>query len=184
MTTYDSPEDLGEGRFLPPIAIPEAESLSVEEKAVRDLFVTEYLVDYDGIKAAMRCGFQFQFAVEYSKQFLQDPYVQKRISDLRTSGSVNQETLDEYNRRRVREALMEQAFYQGPGASHAARVAALGRLTTILGMDPSVKGGANGKGPGAQGGVMAVPGIADIDQWEQTASQSQDELVKHASTDQ
>ena len=161
-------------------AVPEQNSLTEKEKALRDLFVAEYLVDYDRLAAAMRCGFEFQLAMEWSARLFQEPYVQQRIARLRISADVDQDSLEEYNKRRVREGLISEAFYRGPGSSHSARVSALKALATINGMVP--KGDLGKGGPSEKGGVMAVPGIADIDDWEKTASASQDALVQHAGT--
>ncbi len=171
---------------IPPIPsqTPEGRQYTDAEKALRDLFVIEYLVDYDPVKAAMRCNFGGQFAIEYSKKFMAEPYVQQRISQLGTSADVDPEELSSFNRRRIREQLTREAFYYGPGSSHAARVAALKALSDIEGMTP--KGGARGvagKGGAAAGGVMQVPAIADIDAWEAAASESQDTLIKDATED-
>jgi hypothetical protein len=165
---------------IPPVpgSIPEAQTLSEKEKALRDLFVSEYLVDYDEFRAAQRCGFNAQFAREYGRRFMEEPYVASKISQLRIAPTVNEKDLLDYNQRRVREGLVTEAHYRGPGSSHAARVSALKALAEITGMVKKVET----KSQANLGGVMAVPGIADIDQWEKVASASQDALVQDAGT--
>lgn len=165
---------------IPPLpsAIPEAQNYSAKEKALRDLFVAEYLVDYDEFRAAQRCGFNAQFAREYARKFMDEPYVASKISALRTAPTVDENALLSYNQRRVREGLVTEAHYRGPGSSHAARVSALKALAELTGMVKKPEA----KTQGALGGVMAVPGIADIDQWERVASASQDALVQDAGT--
>lgn len=159
---------------------PEQVELKENEKQLRDLFVSEYLVDYDQVRAAQRCGFAYQFAIEYATKLMAESYVQRKISSLRISPDVNETELEDYNKRRIREGLIREAFYSGPGASHAARVSALKALAQVNGMIVA-PGGAGSKGSsGSPGGVMAVPGIADLDAWEQTASNSQDNLAQHA----
>ena len=41
-----------------------------QEKALRDLFVQEYIKDFDPFQACLRVGFQAAFAVEYAKKFM------------------------------------------------------------------------------------------------------------------
>lgn len=182
MTTFgfdqegDTPEETE--KDLPELMPDDFRDYSPQEKALRDLFVTEYLVDYDGWKAAMRCGFNKQFAIEYSKKFLGEPYVQQRISQIRTLAPRNEEALGKYNKRRVEEQLLVEAHNHGPGSSQAARVAALKTLSDIYGMGSAAQARialANGAGVIA-GGVMVVPVIANVDDWESTAMSNQKAL--------
>lgn len=168
-------EDFEAGHQLPG-ELPQAAEMTVREKALRDTFVSEFLVDYDQVAAAMRCGFNRQFAQEYAQKFMEEPYVQQQINRVRFSPMDDNE-LEKYDKARVRSQLMAEAHYKGPGSSHAARVAALGRLQAMLGMEAPKKVDAT---VNHRGGVMAVPGIAKLDDWEQEASASQDALVEHA----
>lgn len=182
---FFSPEEF-EGEIPPvPGKVPDSREYTTAEKALRDLFVNEYLVDYDAQKAAMRCGFGGQFAIEYSKKFMAEPYVQQRISKLGTSADVDQEDLEAFNVRRVREQLTREAFYYGPGASHSARVSALAKLAEINNMlgAKGGRGGGPGGGGAIAGGVMQVPTISNVDEWEAEAARSQDELTRDASED-
>lgn len=162
----------------PPIpeALP-ADELNDRERALRDKFVFEYLYDYSPTKAAQRCGFQFQFALEYGRKFMEEPYVQMRIAELKQSQKFDNKEGLEYNKARVVQALMAEAHNYGFGSSHAARVSALKQLAFLYAMEPAkeVKTTVTHKG-----GVMAIPGIARLDDWEQAASASQDALADHA----
>lgn len=55
--------------------------LDEKQQALRDLFVTEYLKDYDAFQAALRCGFLSTFAVEWGRKLLQESYVQRQIAE-------------------------------------------------------------------------------------------------------
>lgn len=159
-----------------PNGLPAPEEMNPREKALRDMFVSEYLIDFDQVKAAMRCGFNQQFAVEYSRKFMEESYVQKRINEVRFM-KVDDRALEEFDKTRIRSSLMAEAHYYGPGSSSASRVAALGKLALMYGMEAPKKVDVNAV---HRGGVMAVPGIASLEDWEKGAAESQDELVKHA----
>lgn len=151
--------------------------MSVREKALRDCFVAEYLVDYDAVCACLRIGFNNQFAKEFAIKLMAEPYVQKRINEVRFQ-DIPEKDLEAYNKKRIASKLMQEAHYMGPGSSHAARVAALSKLAALNNMEPAKKVDAT---VNHRGGVMAVPGIAKLDDWEKAASASQDTLVAHAS---
>lgn len=56
--------------------------LDEAQKMLRDQFVDEYLKDYDPFRAAIRCKFSGPFAVEWSKRFMLEGYVQRRIMEI------------------------------------------------------------------------------------------------------
>lgn len=152
--------------------------LSEQELALRNLFVDEYLTDFDSVSAAMRCGFASSFAEDYAKKFLSEPYIQQRIKKEQLREPENKEektSEDDHNKRRVLSALMREAHNQYN--SGAARVAALSRLTAIYGMEAPIK---SQQEILHRGGVMMVPAIADINAWEQSAIESQTKLVVEA----
>ena len=146
------------------------------QKALHDLFISEYLVDFDATDAAQRCGFQREFAIEYGQRLMASSYVKRRIKELQLM-KVDEQTDSEYNKVRIKSALLREAHYHGPGASQSARVAALAQLTKLYGMEAPKKTEATVT---HRGGVMAVPGIAKMDDWESAAAQSQQELVSDA----
>lgn len=155
--------------------------MSDREKALRDLFVREYLQDYSAFAAALRCGFMRSFADEYAKKFMDEPYVRQQIQAMSYGLEGDEEAEEAYNKKRVLNGLMREAHYHGEGSSAAARVSALGKLAVIYGMD---KTGLNPP-PGGEvnkirGGVMRVPDIADVTTWEEVAQNSQEKLVADA----
>lgn len=146
------------------------------QKALHDLFISEYLVDFNQTDAAQRCGFQREFAIEYGQRLMATPYVKRRIKELQLM-KVDEVQDAEYNKVRVKAALIREAHYHGPGSSQSARVAALAQLSKLYGMEAPKKSEATVT---HRGGVMAVPGIATMDDWEAAAVQSQVELVSDA----
>lgn len=152
-----------------------AQDLSPKEKELRDKFVSEYLIDYDQTAAAIRIGFSASFAQTYAEKFMTEPYVRKAIA-VAQNALVDDEKLEvEQDRRRIRAALMREAHYRGPGSSHAARVSALAKLASIRDMDAPTKIKSEMT---MRGGVMMVPGIANLDEWEKAAQASQGDLQK------
>lgn len=152
-----------------------AQELSSREKELREKFVSEYLLDYDQTAAAIRIGFSASFAATYAENFMQEPYVRKRIAEMQTALTEDEKLEADLDRRRIRAGLMREAHYRGPGSSHAARVAALGKLANIREMDAPVKIKSDVT---HRGGVMMVPGIANFDEWEKAAQASQTDLQK------
>jgi hypothetical protein len=131
--------------------------LSDKEKQLRNLFVDEYLVDYDAIAAAQRCGFQASFAKDYAIKFMNESYVRKRIEEVKHT-NVDPKKADEFDKARIRAVLMKEAHNQYTTGS--ARVAAAAKLAAIL----------------------VVPAIANIDEWEAVAMASQAKLVADVRT--
>lgn len=153
------------------------QSLSANERAVRDKFVKEYLYDYNQVEAAIRIGFPASFAASYAERFMGEPYVLQKIAEAELADADELEQL-ETDRRRIRAALLREAHFIGPGASHAARVNALGKMASILDMDAPVKIKSETT---VRGGVMAVPAIASLEEWEKAAVSSQQKLQQDAS---
>lgn len=152
-------------------------SYSEQEQALRDTFIAEYLVDYDAIAAALRCGFAKSFAEDYAKKFMAEPYVQRKLKAEQLDPPTTKEGEEAekaLRRRKIIAALMREAH--NPLVSGSSRVAALSRLAVIEGLDQPDKGPAELH----RGGVMMVPAIADLDKWEATAMSSQERLVLEA----
>lgn len=155
-------------------------TLSDREKALRDVFVNEYLKDFNPLLAAMRCGFMRSFAEEYAVKFMDEPYVLNRIQSIQNSVTEDgNESADSeaYNRQRVLTALMREAHFYGAGSSASARVAALSRLAAIYGMDKPKGKDKSPETVANRGGVMRVPEIADVTKWEEVAVKTQERLV-------
>lgn len=149
-----------------------------QDKDLRDTFVAEYLVDYDENAAAIRCGFASSFALDYAKKFMNEPYVQKKLKAEQLSGPITKDDEvqeEKLHKRKILTALLREAH--NPMISGAARVAALSRLAVIYGMDQPAKGDGNQL---HRGGVMIIPAIADINDWQAAAVASQTQLVLEA----
>lgn len=145
--------------------------LSDMEKQLRDNFVREYLTDGNPYKAAIRVGFQAAFAKDYAAKFMNESYVLQQIESVRQR-KVPEATLDAYDKNIVRDVLRRTA--QDEFAPHAARVAAASKMAAILGMDKptEVKNEHTHKG-----GVLMVPAIANLDDWEAVAKTQQAKLA-------
>ena len=104
---------------------------SGQEKALRDLFVQEYIKDFDPFQACLRVGFQAAFAVEYAKRFMSEAYVQRKIADLQRATPENEDAQAKQDKALVL-SVLRQAAQNGP---YASRVQAAAKLATILGLD-------------------------------------------------
>lgn len=154
-----------------------APDLSQSEKDLRNRFVTEYLLDYDQTASALRVGFGEGFAATYAAKFMEEPYVQQRIKQMENRFVDDPDAEQEETKRRIRAALLKEAYYTGPGASHAARVNALSKLAVMHDMDAPTKIKAEVEN---RGGVMMVPGIADVAEWGKAAELAQRKLQDEA----
>ena len=102
---------------------------SGQEKALRDLFVQEYIKDFDPFQACLRVGFQAAFAVEYAKKFMSEAYVQRRITELQRATPENEEKRAQ-ELRALAISVLVQASQNGP---YASRVAAIRELNSMHG---------------------------------------------------
>jgi len=149
-------------------------TLTNEEIALRDLFVFEYLKDWDAIAAAIRCGFNGQFAQEWAKKFMDETYVRVRIKQGEMLLSGEGRRAEQARKRIVMAGLMREAHQWG--GSQAARVSALTTLARVHGMDAPRPGGRASTTKEGMG-VMVVPGIAKAEEWQAVAMPSQRKLV-------
>lgn len=147
--------------------------LTEREQALRNKFVDEYLVDYDAIAAAMRVGFMKAFAVEYAKRFMDEAYVRNRIKGVELEKVEGSRVDPKSDKLRVMATYRELAY--GPNTPPAVRVQAARELAAYYGMNKGLEGTGQ-----VMGGVMQVPTIADIDEWEAVATASQAKLVADA----
>lgn len=156
-----------------------APDMTPADKELRDLFAREYLFDFDPKAACIRCGFLEQYALQYAQQFMGESYVQNKIASLSKVGKAIGEDKehDQQTKQAVLTSLFREANYRGAGSSHGSRVAALAKLASILGMDAPTK---MEQTITHKGGVMAVPGIVKIDEWEAQAVASQTKLTQEA----
>lgn len=164
----------------PPMNAPEEVEriYSYREKALRDFFVKEYLVDYNAEAAAHRIGYNRGIAKEYGVRLMAEPYVARQVAKI--EGEGNSEADPEALKKRIMACLIREANDRGPGSSQAARVAALGKLAQLNGMEPATRNkteltGADGQPLAA--GQFVIPGVMTPEQWEAAAAQQQADLV-------
>lgn len=148
-------------------------SLTAQEKELRDKFVDQFLYDSDAYQACIRLGFLSQFALDWAKRFMSEPYVLKRIREAQTSKNSNiTEQRDELTG--IVLAALKEAAQRGP---YASRVAAAREIKAMLGLDAPTK---SQQEVIHRGGVMMVPAISNLDEWEQEALATQGKLVQEA----
>lgn len=142
------------------------ESYSVQQLIDRERFVSEYLFDFSGRRAAIRCGYKESTASAIAHNFLSEPGVQRLIREHMQAYDVSAIT-----KGRVMAGLLKEATNEHPTASHAARVAAWRILGNVVGL------GDNGpKDDRPKGGVMVVPATPVEAEWENVAAKSQEAL--------
>lgn len=112
-----------------------ADSLTKQEKALRQRFVAEYLEDYDPVGAAIRLGYQEAFAQQYAKQFLAEPYTRKLLKEKEAQFGILTE--EDQHRKKIVAGLYREAHSRFNSGS--ARVAALTQLAKIIGIEAPVK---------------------------------------------
>lgn len=151
--------------------------LSEDEKVVRDAVVKEYLFDYDWLNACRRVGMNASMAYDYAKRFAEDGYCQKKIKEFQAEKAANpavtKQQEKEIERERIIEGLRFESTYRGPGSSQAARVAAYKQLCAIYGFEAPKQQKVD---VGVSSGVMLVPVVGGMDEWEKAASESQNKL--------
>lgn len=159
------------------------------DKQLRDRFISEYLRDYNSYAACVRLGFMDEMALQMAKEIMEEPYVRRGIADaeaqrakhLQTERNDDLSTLPEgfvphdmeTDKQRIVSGLFREAFYKGPGASHASRVSALGKLADIYKLTKEET-----TEDKVVSNVMVVPAIGSVSAWEEQASVQQAELKR------
>lgn len=151
--------------------------LTPEAQAWRDKFVTEYLVDRNPTRAAIRVGYSPSFAPDIATQFMREPYVLREI-ERRSIASVESRD-DPADLERARKRIISKLWTEvdAPGGSQAARVAALKQLSVIYGIEAAKK---SEQTVTHKGGVMMVPAMLSVSEWENAARQQQEQLQNDA----
>lgn len=100
--------------------------LTGQEQALRDLFVAEYLKDFDPLQACIRVGFIHTFATQYAIQFMNEGYVRRQILHFtrKPVKAADQDSED----RALLETTLKQAMQHGPYASRVAAGKAFAEL--------------------------------------------------------
>lgn len=145
--------------------------LSSDEKRLRDNFVEQYFYDFDPVAAAIRVGFLPSVAMTYAKLFMNEGYVLRQIEAQRIRSPENEKAEIERDQQLVLNAL-RQATLNGPFSS---RVQAAAKLGSFRGMDAAIK---TQNDHTHRGGVMLVPNVSSVEEWEKAAQDSQQKLVE------
>jgi hypothetical protein len=149
------------------------ERMSEDMKLVRDKFLTGIILGMTKYQAAIYCGKTPRSAAKAASTMWAEPYVQERYKELRDA--IEEEQL--VNRKDIIIGLNREANREGVGSSHAARVAAFGTLSKILGHDAPIVTKTTVE---HRGGVMLVPMPLSQDDWQQAAITSQ-RVLQHDS---
>lgn len=168
-----------DNEYREPIVPPEpCILLHPAEKAIRDKFVTAYLVNYDSLAATIEIGYPRAHAAKFHLMFMECPYVLSQIKD--KEKSKGQETKEEMSKR-VIAGLIRESNYFGAGSTQSARVAALAKLATINGMDkqvavnPLVDEFGNPIDP--ESGMFVIPGHLTEEEWTLRVAKQQADLI-------
>lgn len=146
-------------------------NLAEDEKKVRQLFVYEYLKDFNASKAVLRMGFQIKSFAKKGSEFLREPYVQQLIDE--HLDNAKEDTI--VQRSRIMAGLLAEATNAPEAATRVAAWTQLGKISGMYIERKEVK---------VQGsGVMILPSTGTPDEWEAAASAAQAQL-KEAVADQ
>lgn len=108
-----------------------APELTEEEKALRDLFVLEYVKDFDPVNACLRLGLQLPYAEEWARRFMEESYVQQQISHVTGYRRLSEEEVKAKDKELILTTL-RMAMQAGP---HASRVSAAKQMAIMHGFD-------------------------------------------------
>ncbi len=156
-----------------PVAEPcDFSHVSERAKAIRRLFVAEFVKDFDPGASVLRLGFNYSRPTVQGQNWLKEPYTQYILDQyLRTA---EDEAL--ITRQQIIASLNREANNFGLDSSGASRVSALGKLAKILGMEIDRKQ----VDVRVAGGIMLVPLGASQADWEKNAKHAQLELKEEA----
>lgn len=143
------------------------ENLTTAAKVFRDIFIAEYLVDYNAYQAYRRAGGTAKAKNGYkiAYEMTLEPYVCKKIRECIDLAEEKQLI----NRQRIIAGLVREANYNGMSASHGARVTSFATLAKIMGMDQR-QVAAN---LSMRGGILIVPQTDDLQTWEARSASAQ-----------
>lgn len=140
--------------------------------AIRRLFVSEFVKDFNGSAALARLGFVYKNPAITANKWLSEPFTQHCLDKFVRSA----EDAALITRQEILAGLKREAHAFGLDASGASRVSAFGKLAKILGLEIT-KVEANVT---AAGGIMLVPIGGNPDDWEKNAAAAQATLKANA----
>lgn len=136
--------------------------------ALEERFVNEYLRDFDGRAAAIRAGVPRLNARAWARRTLSEQHVALEVN--RRIDEAKPEEIISKNRIIANLARVANSEFD------SGRVAALRELAAIFNLRPERDGPGGKKGGLGTGGVIRVPTMLDIDEWERLASEQQTRL--------
>ena len=145
------------------VAAPEPALTAQEER-----FVNEYLRDFNARAAAIRAGVARLNSRAWAKRALGEQRVNLEIN--RRIDEAKLEDLITPNRIVANLAAVANSAYD------SGRVAALRELAAIFKLKPENGKVKNPNGKNGVGGVIRVPAMLDVDEWERLASDQQTRL--------
>lgn len=108
-----------------------APELDEDEKALRDLFVLEYVKDFHPVNACLRMGLQVPYANDWAIRFMEESYVQQQISNVTGRRQLTEEEVKAKDKELILTTL-RIAMQDGP---HASRVSAAKQMAAMHGFD-------------------------------------------------
>lgn len=143
---------------------------TLEELAFRRAFVKEYMRDFNEYKACLRLGLLHQFALKWKDRLMGESIVQRMIAtQVELIEDEDEKALDKDKQLVL--VKMRQVALSG---EHKDAVNAAKVISQIRGFNAPIK---VDQSVVNKGGVMMVPAIATLDDWEKSAVGSQEALV-------
>jgi hypothetical protein len=109
-------------------------ALTEREQAVRDVFVSEYMKDFDAYHACIRMGFLAAFAIDQAKLFINDGYVLRKIDYMTRVAVIDPES--------DKQAMLQNLRWLALNGSPAVRASATTKYMEAQGYIEKDGGGA------------------------------------------
>lgn len=135
-------------------------------------FIEHYLACFNATEAARRMGYAGTSASTQGHELLHLPFTKGELKKRYDQHAEDNKEI----RQQVILMLMRESNDFSDSASHRARVAAIAQLSKILGMEQiNLKADVSHRG-----GVMLVPMVNSLDEWQKAAQVSQAALMADA----
>jgi phage terminase small subunit len=96
----------------------------------KQLFVTEYVKDFNGRQSAIRAGYSPDSAEKQAYRLLQEPFIKELVAEQLKAKLERTSVTSDW----IISQLKHEALFSGEGFSHGARVSALATLAKVTGM--------------------------------------------------
>jgi len=159
--------------IMPTLAM-KADTLTQIERDTIDKYIIEYVFDKDEEKAAIRMGISRVYAKSIAKNFVDTPYFQIKLKEYSIEKDALLDDADLLRREIVRN-LIDVMKYNGENASQSARISSAKEISAIMGL--AAKQQLSNEDEFANG-VMVLPSLLPIDEWNSQSIASQAALYK------